>query len=128
MTDRQTVLDFFEAENEEQAQRYMYKYTGCGAWLQFEPWGIVIGSIVEGCDFGTATYPLRYEHDFTGEDIQARINAVEKEAEALWEWANVTYDKRWRRHRYGKTMADWGADAPDVSDEYRAFEQGERSS
>lgn len=121
MTTKQTVLDFFQADSEEQAKHYIYKYTDCGAWLEFHDWGIVIGSIVEGCDFGTATYPLRYANNFTGADIQARIDAVEREADALWHWCNTeTYE--------GMTNAEQGIDAPDIDFEYRHFEQGERSS
>lgn len=112
---RQTVLDFFSAENEEQCKRSIYKYTDCGAWLEFYDWGIRIGSIVEGCDFGTATYPLRYEDKFTSADIQARIDAVEAEASAIWEWAN------------GED-ADTGIDAPDVSYEYEHLNPDGRSS
>ena len=121
----QRVLDFFSAENEDQCKRRIYKYTNCGAWIQFKKSGIGIGSIVEGCDFGTATYPLYYSDDFTSADIQARIDAVEKEASAIWEWANRRCDKngRWRRNG-SMTMAALGIDAPDVAYDFRAFEQG----
>jgi len=123
----QTVLDFFSAENEEQCKRRIYKHTRCGAWIEFTEGGIVIGSIVEGCDFGTATYPLHYADKFTSADIQARIDAVEKEADAIWEWSNVLRDKNGRRHCNGRSDAENGLDAPDVSYEYRHFEQGGRS-
>lgn len=128
MSSKQTVFDFFSAENEAQVERHLYKYTDSGAWIQFKEDGIVIGSIVEGNDFGTATYPLYYADDFTAADIQARIDAVEKEAAALWDWANVTRDRLGRRHPYGKTQAELGVDAPDVDYDYRHFNQGERSS
>jgi len=122
----QTVLDFFSAENEEQCKHRIYKHTRCGAWIEFKESGIVIGSIVEGCDFGTATYPLHYSKKFTSADIQARIDAVEKEASAVWEWSNVLRDKNGRRHRNGKSDAVNGHEAPDVSYEFHHFEQGER--
>lgn len=122
----QTVLDFFSAENEEQCERRIYKYTECGAWIEFNESGIVIGSIVEGCDFGTSTYPLYYADNFTAKDIQDRIDAVEAEADAIWNWCNVGIDKLGRRNpRSNKTAADWGLDCPDVDN---AFEKGERSS
>jgi len=125
----QVVLDFFSAENEEQCHRRIYKYTDCGAWIEFKESGIVIGSIVEGCDFGTATYPLYYSDDFTSADIQARIDAVEKEASAIWEWANRRCDKNGKWRRNGRTtMAELGIDAPDVDSDFSMFEQGERSS
>ena len=114
----QTVLDFFSAENEDQAERNLYKHTECGAFLKFLDDGIAIGSIVEGCDFGTATYVLYYADNFTSADIQSRIDAVEREASAIWDWSNVTYDKLGRKHRYGKTMAEMGYGAPDIAYEY----------
>jgi len=125
--DRETgVLDFFSAASRATAQRHIFKYTDCGAWIDFRDDRIIVGSIVEGCDFGTATYILRYP--FESADLQARIDAVEREASALWDWANVPYDRLGRRHRNGKTLADQGVDAPDISYEYEHFEQGERSS
>jgi len=125
----QTVLDFFSAENEEQCKRRIYKHTSCGAWIEFKESGIVIGSIVEGCNFGTATYPLHYSNKFASTDIQARIDAVEKEASAIWEWLNRPCDKNGKWRKNGRiTQADLGFDAPDVSYDYHHFEQGERSS
>ena len=111
----QTVLDFFGAETEAQCERSIYKYTDCGACIQFTETGIRLSSIVEGLDFGTAVYPLDYADNFTAADIQARIDAIEKEASALWDWANVPRDKLGRRHRNGKTDAERGIDAPDCS-------------
>ena len=124
----QVVLDFFSADNENQCAERLYKNTSCGAWVEFVEGGIVIGSIVEGCDFGTATYPLYYADNFTSADIQARIDAVEKEASAIWEWANRRCDKqgRWRTNG-SMTHAEIGLDAPDVDYDYKSFEQGERS-
>lgn len=104
MQTEQIVLDFFSATDREQAKRHAYKYTDCGMWLEFLPEGIRLGSIVEGCDFDTATYTLYYEDNFTSADIQARIDAIEAEASALWKWVNEQ-DGEW--------------DAPDVAFDYR---------
>ena len=129
MTDKQTVLDFFCAENEARAERNLYKNTACGAWIEFNDTGIVIGSIVEGLEFGTATYPLHYADGFTDADIEARIDAVEREADALWDWANRPCDKKGRWRKNGSTtQADLGLDAPDTNEDYRMFEQDGRSS
>lgn len=124
----QVVLDFFSADNEGQCEQRIFENTNCGAWIEFKEGGILIGSIVEGSDFGTMTYPLHYADDFTSADIQARIDAVEKEASAIWEWANRPCDKngRWRTNG-STTMAELGCDAPDVDYDFRMFEQGERS-
>jgi hypothetical protein len=112
MTTKQTVLDFFSAEDEAQCERHIYKYTDCGAWIEFNDEGIRIGSIVEGCDFGTWIYPLRYADNFTAADIQARIDAVEKEATAIWEWANEGPEGS------DETYASLGLDCPDVGLEF----------
>jgi hypothetical protein len=124
----QTVLDFFSAENEADAISNCSKYNG-GLWLEFTPTDIILGSIVEGCDFGTMTYILHYADNFTGADVQARINAIERDANAIWEWANRPCDKngKWRSNG-STTQAELGFDAPDIDYEYRHFEQGERSS
>ena len=124
----QTVLDFFSAENEEQCKHRIYKGTSCGAWIEFTESGIVIGSIVEGLDFGTMTYPLHYADNFTIKDIQDRVNAVEDEANDLWKWGNEACDKHGRKRRNGAhTEASLGCEAPDTSCNYGMYEQGERS-
>lgn len=86
ISSKQDVLEFLCADTQELAARHLYKDTDCGAWLEFEATAIRIGSIVEGCDFGTAIYKLTYP--FSEEDFLARINALEDEASQLWEWAN----------------------------------------
>lgn len=128
MEGQKVVFDFFsceegwtEKECMEWCERAAYKYTDCGAWIEFTETGIVLGSIVEGLDFGTMTYPLSYD-GITSEMIQERIDAVEKEADALWEWGNVVHDGD------EETWAEQGIDAPDVGFEYRHLGQGERSS
>ena len=124
----QVVLDFFSAKDEEQAKHFAYKYTDCGAWLEFYDYGIKIGSIVEGCDFGTAIYVLRYKDDFTKEDIQKRIDAVEHEANEIWKWANAPCTKTGKPSAKGKhTQAELGLDAPGTNYNYRMFEQNGRS-
>lgn len=129
MTTKQDVLDFFSADTEERAARALYKNTACGAWIEFRADGILLGSIVEGCDFGTATYPLNYANGFTDADIQARIDAIEAEADALWNWANRRCDKQGRVRRNGcTTEAELGLDAPDVDFEYRHLDPEGRSS
>lgn len=124
----QVVMDFFSAETEQQCKDRMYKSTNCGAGIAFTESGIVISSIVEGCDFGTASYPLHYADNFTSKNIQDRIDAVEKEAHGILEWANRPCDKngRWRVNG-STTMANLGVDAPDTSYDFSHFEQGERS-
>jgi hypothetical protein len=104
------MLEHLCAEDIEQAKRNVYKYTDCGAWIEFNEDGIVIGSIVEGCDFGTADYHLNYP--FTEERYSNCIEAIEKEASLVWDWANEVDDT-------GTTAQKQGCDPPDVYRDYR---------
>lgn len=116
---------FLSADNEAEAKRRLYKATDCGAWIGFHLGGIELGSIVEGADFGTATYALSYP--FTGADVDVRIKAIEAEASAIWEWANVLKDRTGRKNWRGKTDAERGVDAPDVDYEYAGLNPSGRS-
>jgi hypothetical protein len=104
------LLAHFDCASQSALKKAIYKSTDCGAWIEFEQHRIVLGSIVEGCDFGTATYPLTYP--FTSDDFDARIKAIEAEADALWKWANESDES-------GETPIDQGIDAPDVDFDYR---------
>jgi hypothetical protein len=103
--DKAMVLKFFSAKDEEQCKRNVYKYTECGAWIEFKKTGIVLGSIVEGSDEGTSNYELNYKDEFTEEDIQKHIDIIEEEANSIWEWAN-------KENEDGKTNAEIGLDWP----------------
>lgn len=84
------LAEMLSADNTKASiERSVYKYTECGAWIELKPWGIRIGSIVEGSDNGTHTYALKYP--FTEEEYRACEEAIEKEASAIWEWANVIH-------------------------------------
>lgn len=126
ITCEQNVLVMLSAETRELAAKSFYKATKCGAWIEFHSWGVCIGSIVEGADFGTMTYSLSYP--FTPADFDARVKAIEAEAAAIWEWANVRKNRAGRRHAYGKTDAERGLDAPDVSFDFRHLDPDGRSS
>lgn len=102
------LLDVYCVEDERGMIRSIYKSTDCGAWIEFFPQGIRLGSIVEGCDHGTEVYTLVYP--FTTHDVDARINAIEVEADAIWKWANELDGD--------ETAAEQGLDFPDVSFDY----------
>jgi hypothetical protein len=111
MIENQSVmLEHLCAKDIEQAKRNFYKYTDCGAWIEFNEDGILIGSIVEGCDFRTADYHLNYP--FTEERYSNCIEAIEKEASLVWDWANEVDDT-------GTTAQEQGCDPPDVYRDYR---------
>ena len=100
----------FGEKSVEDIQRNTYKFTSCGAWFEFEgkpieQWDckglepqllddpfynaggkIIIGSIVEGCDYETEQYTL--EFPFTLGDFWDSLDDVEIEAEYLWKKYN----------------------------------------
>jgi hypothetical protein len=99
------VLEFFSAENEKQCERNLYKFTSCGAWIEFHDWGIKLGSIVEGSDDGTDVFNLKYGKGFSKKLIQKTIDKIEEQAEAIWDWANEVRED-------GKTDEENGLDFP----------------
>ncbi len=110
INDAGDVFKLLSADSEETAKRHLFKWaTECGAWINFEETGVRIGSIVEGSDTGTASY--RLEYPFSSKAFYERIEAIEKEADAVWEWANTEHD--------GQTAADQGIDFPDVAFDYK---------
>jgi hypothetical protein len=60
----------------------VYKFTSCGAWIDFTQTGIKIGSIIEGIEQNTSTHALDYP--FPLETFNATLQEVEKEANDLW--------------------------------------------
>ena len=101
---KKEILELFSAKNEEEAKRNLYKYTECGAFLEFKKDGIVIGSIVEGSDFGTTTFDIKYK-DVNEGYIENIIARIENEASQIWDWANVEREN-------GKTDMENGIDFP----------------
>ena len=86
--DKNDILEYFSAKTEEQAKRNLYKYTNCGAFIEFEEDGIVLGSIVEGSDEGTTTFNLKYSEGITEDYLENIIGRIENEASLIWDWAN----------------------------------------
>jgi hypothetical protein len=97
--------------DESQIKKAVYKHTECGAWIEFEEHGIRLGSIVEGCEEGCQNYFLTWRN-VTEEAITERLDAIEKEADAIWKWANENRED-------GQTDAETGLDFPDVRFDYR---------
>jgi hypothetical protein len=104
------MLKTMQATTREGAERNLYEYSNCGAWIEFLDYGIRIGSIVEGCEFDTATYPLTYP--FSEKDYSDRVEAIEAEAKDTWKWANESDGE------HGTPMEE-GCDAPDTAFEYQ---------
>lgn len=81
------LIAFVDATDREGAKRRVRKDTECGAWIVFNPDGIELGSIVEGSDATTGTRTLEYP--FTQDDYNDAIQAIEQEADELWNEANL---------------------------------------
>ena len=80
----------------------VYKGTTCGAWLAImDSRTIMVGSIVEGCDFDTDTITL--EWPFTKKVFWSALDAVENEADYIWSQTHGCEDC--------KTEGEWGHDA-----------------
>ena len=73
------------SSNDDQAviTKGVYKYTTCGAWIEFTPTGVVVGSIVEGIEECTPSHTLDYP--FSQEAFSAALTTVEEEAAELWD-------------------------------------------
>lgn len=65
-------------------EKYVYKYTDCGAWIEFIDGGIKLGSIVEGVDECTNVYTLMYGQ-FTENQFYNTLTLIDEEAQAIWD-------------------------------------------
>ncbi len=64
-------------------KRDVYKYTNCGAWINFTNTGIELGSIVEGVDWGTNMHTLEYP--FTKKQYWDTLQSIEDQANEIWQ-------------------------------------------
>ena len=91
----------FGEKSEDDVQRNTYKYTSCGAFFAKEDWGVVVGSIVEGVDYGTETHALRYAFEI--KEFWDALEQVEKEADQIWK-ATHGCEKCWSHPQ----VDEWG--------------------
>jgi len=101
---KKELLKHFSAKTEEEAKRNLYKYTECGAWIEFEKDGVALGSIVEGSESGTTTFKIKYK-DITEDKLEDVLARIENEASLIWDWANKIGED-------GMTDAERGYDWP----------------
>lgn len=61
------IMDFAEYKGIEvkNLRRDLYKYTDCGAWIEYDVRGITIGTITEGSD---AEFSITLKFPFTSKD------------------------------------------------------------
>ena len=89
--------------DESRISRGVYKYTDCGAWIEFKEDGIRLGSIVEGSDYGAESIDLCWEE--IPAKFTSSLDVIEKQCDLIWHWANTVRDD-------GKTDMQSGLDWP----------------
>ena len=88
----ETIGEIYGTREISLIKKYVYKYTDCGAWIEFDSEGILVGTIVEGSD---AEYQERislkdihYDNDGAEELLKKRfltaLENCEKFAEEVW--------------------------------------------
>lgn len=97
-------LCFSTEDYEKLISRAISKATQCGAWLKIiNHKTIMLGSIVEGCDFGTETYTLVWP--FTATEFWETLDEIEGEAAYIWDQTHGC--------ECCHTEGEWGHDAID---------------
>jgi len=116
--DAQSWRDLTETEVARYIERYVYKFTDCGAWFTVlredkVARGVQVGSIVEGIEPTTETYTLMFP--FEAERFTAALDAVEAEAAALWNdthgcpecWDGAKNAEGWPVDEEGDELVEW---------------------
>ena len=95
----------FDAESyEEVISKAVFKVTQCGAFLKIiNQYTIQLGSIVEGCDFGTETYTLVWP--FSPTEFWETLDEIEGEASYIWDQTHGC--------DYCHVEGEWGHEAID---------------
>jgi hypothetical protein len=101
---KKQILEFLDAETEIEARSNMFRYTECGAFIEFKDDRIIIGSIVEGSENGTEYFEFEYGK-FTANEFLDAIQEIERQASIIWDWAN-------KEDENGLTNAEKGYDWP----------------
>jgi len=95
-----------EVENRDESRiaRGVYKYTDCGAWIEFRENGVRIGSIVEGSDEGADSIDLSWKE--IPNEFTESLQIIEDQCDLIWRWANEPRDG------FGQTDMEMGLDWP----------------
>ena len=72
-------------DNPEQLHRYVYKYTDCGAWIEWDDSSVTIGSIVEGSD---AEFSETFSFPCSSETLDEWLTELEALCDEAWHEAN----------------------------------------
>jgi hypothetical protein len=77
------LMALYETDRWDLVEKYVYKYTDCGAHVARIEGGVSVGSIVEGVDWGTEEHELMYP--FAADAWWKALQAVEDEAKEIWQ-------------------------------------------
>ena len=69
----------------EHLKRAIYKYTDCGAWIDWDSNGVAIGAIVEGSD---AEFSRYFDYPFTSEAYENWLEELDVLTDEAWHEAN----------------------------------------
>jgi len=64
-------------------RKWAFRYTNCGAYVEFESDSIVVGSIVEGVE--EQTVPIKLHWPFPLEAYTEALRKTEEEAQTIWD-------------------------------------------
>ena len=73
------------ADDEQQMKQDLYRYTNCGAWIEWDEDSVTIGSIVEGSE---AEFQNTFTFPFESEEAEDWIEELEDLCEQAWNEAN----------------------------------------
>lgn len=76
----------------EQLNRYVYKYTDCGAWIAWDDSSVTIGSIVEGSE---AEFSEVFNFPVDSDVLDAWVNELECLCATAWAEAHYDDDDNW---------------------------------
>lgn len=82
-----SIEDFAEYHGTkvEHLKKDLYKYTECGAWIEWDAQGITIGSIVEGSD---TEFAKELKFPFDSDAYEAWMKELEALVDEAWHEAN----------------------------------------
>ena len=76
-------------DDPEQLKHAIYKYTDCGAWIDWDDTSVTIGSIVEGSD---AEFLETFSFPVSKDDLDSWCEELERLTSEAWEAANCEDD------------------------------------
>ena len=105
-----SITDIVKAkglQHEDQLHRFVFKYTGCGAWISWDDKSVTIGSIVEGSD---AEFSESFSFPVDSDVLDNWMVELDALCDEAWHEANETEDDEDYHHECEPTRSDWDTD------------------